>query len=79
MGGARAYVLRGNPASAPTLRANGYHGAAFRLAQRSIAEAHSIGRGDLGLLEIGYLSSAGPRMPAFTSAADFRKPLLAVP
>ena len=30
--------------------------------QRSIVEAHSIGRGDLGSLEIGYLSSAGPRI-----------------
>src|SRR5947207_1220375 len=34
----------------------------LRQVDRSIAEAHSIGRGDLGLLEIGYLSSAGPRI-----------------
>jgi DNA-binding transcriptional LysR family regulator len=30
--------------------------------QRSIVEAHSAGRGDLGSLEIGYLSSASPRI-----------------
>jgi len=34
----------------------------LRQVDRSIAEAHSIGRGDLGLLEVGYLSSAGPRI-----------------
>lgn len=30
--------------------------------QRSITEAHSVARGDLGSLEIGYLSSASPRI-----------------
>ncbi|HEV3027412.1 MAG TPA: LysR substrate-binding domain-containing protein [Planctomycetota bacterium] len=30
--------------------------------ERSITEAHSVGRGDLGRLEIGYLSSASPRI-----------------
>jgi len=29
---------------------------------RSLSEAQSIGRGDLGILEIGYLSSAAPRI-----------------